>query len=184
MSSLVIQITENKKQNFKIKKKSDKKSPKTFLKECVFEQPPVTKNKKKKVKMEDFEVLGYKNYDDIVNKNYNVSQLKSMCRFYKQKVSGNKRELIFLLYNYLKYSNFAIKIQRRFRGHIVRQLDKLKGPGLRENCVNETDFYTLEDLKDLDIYGQTAIIIYADHRGSQSELNVWGDHQTADYITN
>ena len=41
--------------------------------------------------MEEFEVLGYKNYDDIVNKNYNVSQLKSMCRFYKQKVSGNKR---------------------------------------------------------------------------------------------
>ena len=150
MSGLVIQVLENKNQNVKIKKKNDKRSPKTFLKECVFDQPPVTKNRKKKVKMEDFEVLDYKNYNEIVNKNYNVSQLKSMCRFYKQRVSGNKRELIFLLYNYLKYSNFAIKIQSLFRGHIVRHLDKLKGPGLKEKCVNETDFYTLEDLKDLD----------------------------------
>ena len=51
-----------------------------------------------------------------------------------------KKELIFLLYNYLKYSNYAIKIQKMVRGHIVRQLDKLKGPGLTENCVNETFF--------------------------------------------
>ena len=108
MSSLVINVNSEKK-NIKINKKASKRSPKTFLKECVFEQPPITKNKKRKVKTEDFEVLGYKNYDDIVNKNYNVSQLKSMCRFYKQKVSGNKRELIFLLYNYLKYSNLRLK---------------------------------------------------------------------------
>ena len=32
----------------------------------------------------------------------------------------------------------------------------------------------IQDLKDLDIYDQTAIIIYADHRGNQGELNVWG----------
>ena len=73
-----------------------------------------------------------------------------MCRFYKQKVSGNKRELIFLLYNYLKYSHFATKIQSRFRCHLVRYMERLRGPGLTEQCVNETDFYTLEDLKDLD----------------------------------
>ena len=151
MSSLVIDANvANKKTNVKIKKKKEKRSPKTFLKECVFEQPPVKKNKKKKVSMDEFEVLSYKQYNELIERNYNVSQLKSMCRFYKQKVSGNKRELIFLLYNYLKYSHFATKIQSRFRCHLVRYMERLRGPGLTEECVNETDFYTLEDLKDLD----------------------------------
>ena len=151
MSSLVIDANvANKKTNVKIKKKKEKRSPKTFLKECIFEQPPVKKNKKKKVSMDEFEVLSYKQYNELVERNYNVSQLKSMCRFYKQKVSGNKRELIFLLYNYLKYSHFATKIQSRFRCHLVRYMERLRGPGLTEQCVNETDFYTLEDLKGLD----------------------------------
>ena len=156
MSSLVIlPVLKNKcpmyeNKNVKIKKKSDKRSPKTFLKECVYETPPSYKNKKKKVSMEEFEVLDYKDFNNIVEKNYNVSQLKSMCRFYKQKKGGNKGELIFRLYNYLKFSNYAIKIQKCFRGHLVKYLDRLKGPGMNQQCVNETDFYTLENLKDLD----------------------------------
>ena len=150
MSSLVIATINKEKTNFKVKKKKENRSPKTFLKECIFEQPPVKKNKKKKVSMDEFEVLSYKQYNELVERNYNVSQLKSMCRFYKQKVSGNKRELIFLLYNYLKYSHFAAKIQSLFRGHLLRYMERLRGPGLNEQCVNETDFYTLEDLKDLD----------------------------------
>ena len=95
MSSLVIATINKEKTNFKVKKKKEKRSPKTFLKECIFDQPPVKKNKKKKVSMDEFEVLSYKQYNELVERNYNVSQLKSMCRFYKQKVSGNKRELIF-----------------------------------------------------------------------------------------
>ncbi len=150
MSSLVIATINKEKTNFKVKKKKENRTPKTFLKECIFEQPPVKKNKKKKVSMDEFEVLSYKQYNELVERNYNVSQLKSMCRFYKQKVSGNKRELIFLLYNYLKYSHFAAKIQSLFRGHLLRYMERLRGPGLNEQCVNETDFYTLEDLKDLD----------------------------------
>jgi hypothetical protein len=140
-----------KKKNTIIKK--DKRSPRTFLKESIFEVPYSVKNKKRKVKSEDFEVLTYKNYKKIVENNYNVGQLKSMCRFYKQKVSGNKTELIFLLFNFLKYSSYVIKIQRLFRGHVVRYLTKLRGPAIlkRDKCVNETDFYTLENLKELDM---------------------------------
>ena len=73
-----------------------------------------------------------------------------MLKYYKQKTSGNKQELIFLLYNYLKYSNYAILIQKMVRGHLRRYLNKLRGPGFNSDCVNETDFYTLEDLKNLD----------------------------------
>ena len=42
----------------------------------------------------------------------------------------------------------------------------------------------IQDLKDLGIYDETAIIISADHGENQGELNVWGDHQTADQGTN
>ncbi len=131
-------------------KKIMKRSPKTFLKECIYESISVNK-KRKKISMDDFEIPSYEEYDKLLIVNFNVSQLKSICRFYKQKVSGNKKELIFLLYNYLKFSNFTIKIQKMWRGYLRRYLNNLRGPGLVKKCVNETDFYTLEDIKDLDI---------------------------------
>ena len=42
----------------------------------------------------------------------------------------------------------------------------------------------IQDLQDLGVYDETAIIISADHGENQGELNVWGDHQTADQGTN
>ena len=36
----------------------------------------------------------------------------------------------------------------------------------------------------MNLWDDTAIIISADHGENQGELNVWGDHQTADHITN
>ena len=42
----------------------------------------------------------------------------------------------------------------------------------------------IQDLKDLGIYDETAIIISADHGENHGELNVWGDHQLADQCTN
>ncbi len=133
--------------NIKINK--IQRSPKTFLKECIFDAV-ILKKKRKKISMNEFEIPLYSQYNKILEINYNVSQLKSACRYYKQKVSGNKKELIFLLFNYLKYSHFALKIQKLFRGHLRRYLNKLRGSGFNNECVNETDFYTLEDLKNLD----------------------------------
>ena len=40
-------------------------------------------------------------FKKLLTINYNVSQLRNICRYYKQKVSGNKNQLITLLYNYL-----------------------------------------------------------------------------------
>ncbi len=42
----------------------------------------------------------------------------------------------------------------------------------------------LADLAALGIAEETAVIISADHGENQGELNVWGDHQTADLVTN
>ena len=139
--------------NIKLKTpKTVKYSPKTFLKNYVYDDPPPKgKKRRKKISMEDFEIPSFKEFDMIVTKNFNVNQLKSICRYYKQRVSGNKPELIKLLWNYLKYSNYVLKIQKCFRGYIVRVNNKLRGPGIIINkCVNETDFLTMENLKDLD----------------------------------
>ena len=145
---------ENIKTNIKLKTpvKYIKYSPKTFLKNYIYDDPPPKgKKRRKKVTMDEFEIPSFKEFDIIVTRNFNVSQLKSICRYYKQKVSGNKSELIKLLWNYLKYSNYALKIQKCFRGHLIRYNNELRGPGMRiDKCVNETDFLTMENLKDLD----------------------------------
>lgn len=42
----------------------------------------------------------------------------------------------------------------------------------------------LDKLKDLGIDGDTVVMISSDHGENQGELSVYGDHQTADHITN
>ncbi|HEX6383416.1 MAG TPA: sulfatase-like hydrolase/transferase [Anaerolineae bacterium] len=41
----------------------------------------------------------------------------------------------------------------------------------------------LEALEELGVLEETAIIVGADHGENQGELNVWGDHHTADHVT-
>lgn len=41
----------------------------------------------------------------------------------------------------------------------------------------------LEELASLRVLDDTAIIVTADHGENQGELNIWGDHQTADHCT-
>ena len=76
--------------------------------------------KRKKIPSDDFEIPEIKDFNYLLTKGYNVKQLKDICKFYKQKKSGNKSELIFLLYNYLKFSFYAIKIQKIIRGYLRR----------------------------------------------------------------
>ena len=65
--------SKNKQQNIKIsndniKQANEHRTTKTYLKECIFEQPPTQKNKKKKVSIEEFEILDYTDYFKIVEK--------------------------------------------------------------------------------------------------------------------
>jgi len=132
--------------------KKSKLTPKSFLKNDLFKRSGVPLLKKrKKIKDEDFTIPGYNEYSLLTKNNYNVKQLRSMCRYYKQKIGGNKPQLIALLYNYLKYSYFSIKIQKIVRGHIIKSIKKLRGPAWadKSKCVNDTDFYTLDELKEI-----------------------------------
>ena len=134
------------------KNKIQKLSPTSFIKENVYDKLNTIKKpvkKKKKISSENFIIPEYKEYNLLLEMNFNVRQLKEILKHYKQKKTGNKQQLIFSCYNYLKYSYYSIKIQRIFRSRLARFYIKLKGPGFinRTLCVNETDFLLLQDIK-------------------------------------
>ena len=118
--------------------------------ETVFKKQRV---KKQKVTNDEFRILNMSEYEQIKIINYSVAQLKETCGFYKLKKSGNKNELIDKIYNHLKYSLYALKIQKIIRGNFMRKYILLAGPAFnlknRKLCVNDTDFATLEPLNEI-----------------------------------
>lgn len=101
-----------------------------------------------KVENENIIIPNISNYKEITKYNYNTQQLKSFAKYYKLKISGNKKELISRIYIHLYLSNYAIKIQKIFRGNIIRKYIKLHGPAYKERklCTNNTDFITMDDI--------------------------------------
>ena len=85
--------------------------------------------------------------------NYNVSQLKTMCRHYGVILFGaNKGELISRLFSFLERSKSARTIQRAIHNFLLRNYIQAKGPAhfKRSICVNDTDFFTMAKMKDID----------------------------------
>lgn len=128
-------------------------SPKSYLKNYVFEKPPKITGKKKKLSV--FTIPSYEQYDNLLLFNYKVSELREISSHYDLKKSGNKDELTNNIYNYLKYSNSILKIQKNIRGYFQRIYNNLRGPAfispkLRKGiCVNESDFYTMEPIDEI-----------------------------------
>ena len=127
-----------------------KKIKKDFLKYNVYDNITyLLQPKRKKIKSDMFKIPKMSEFNLLLTIDYNVSQLKKICKHYKLKVGGLKKVLIFRVYNYLKYSYYSIKIQKIVKGNIIRKINKLKGPALfnKKLCVNEVDFLTLEPIK-------------------------------------
>ena len=135
-----------------LKNLKNKKINTNDMKKTVFEDISNYKVKnKRKISTENFTIPTVKEYNNVVFLNYNVKQLKMTCKFYNLKSSGSKTQLKYVLFNYLKYSYFSTKIQSLFRGYLVRYLNYLKGPALKNRiCVNETDFLMFEDISLID----------------------------------
>lgn len=107
--------------------------------------------KRKKISNDDFIIPNNGNlidYNIFHSINHNVKQLKMLCKCYKLKKGGNKGQLIYRLFNYLKLSGYAIKIQKIYRGKLRRKFNRLKGVAcFNRICTNQTDFLSLIDLK-------------------------------------
>ena len=121
---------------------------------------------KKTIKISDDNIIipTINNYNDITNYNYNVSQLKSIAKNYKLKISGNKNELMSRIFTFLYLSSYIIKIQKVFRGRIVKKYIDLHGPAAtkRNLCTNSTDFVTMDNLEEIDF---NQFISYKDEDG-------------------
>lgn len=109
--------------------------------------------KRKKIKMDDddFTVPSFSQYQDLLKYNYKLQQLKTICKEYKLKLSGNKNELLNRIFIFLKLSTSLVQIQCRIRGYLHRKYIRLHGPAYksREMCVNDCDFLSGEPLKDI-----------------------------------
>jgi len=107
--------------------------------------------KRRRVTDDDFQLLRPGEEEFLHSRNYRVTQLKDMCRHYKQRVSGNKDELTKRLFDYLFFSNTAVVIQRNIRKYLLRAYLKAKGPAFikRNICVNDDDFFTMEHVRDI-----------------------------------
>jgi len=130
-----------------------------YMNKLVFKYEKNIRMNKKLNKLNDeneiIHIVTIHDYNKLTENNYNLQQLKTMAKFYKLKLSGNKKELITRLYLFLFFSYYVVKIQKIFRGRLQRKFDCYFGPGLkkREICTNDTDFVTMDDLKDIE-YGQ------------------------------
>lgn len=88
-------------------------------------------------------------------------ELKILAKSYKLRVSGTKKVLIDRIESFLEINKSVIIIQKVVRAFFARQLHKIISQSYLKikDCVNETDFYTLEPLKDIAFY---SIFVYCD----------------------
>jgi len=120
-----------------------------LYKKCEIGMSPIAKNSKKAD--EYTPIPTFSEYEMLNIMKYNTLKLKFIAKKYKIKMSGNKNELQIRIYNYLKLSNDIVKIQKIFRGHLQRIYNFYHGPAFfkRELCTNNTDFMTIDDIKDI-----------------------------------
>jgi len=118
------------------------------------EKTMVFPSKLEKVNEEKLSIPTINNYKSILNYNYSLRQLKSILKYFKLKISGNKTELLTRLYSHLHFSSQIVKIQKIFRGVLVRTYFKLHGPAAfnRKLCTNSDDFITMDPLEELSFH--------------------------------
>jgi len=83
---------------------------------------------------------------------FKIPELKEIAKYNNLKVGGNKLALIQRLENYFKKERKVSKIQSVFRRYLVLKSFHIRGPAYKQRslCVNDSDFYTLEPLNEID----------------------------------
>jgi len=121
----------------------------TLLDKLLKSDIPNIKPRVKVVEQKDFIVPDIYKYDNILNLNYNLKQLKYISKYYKLKSTGNKEILKKRIYNYFFYSLLIIIIQKNIRRFLTKIYINLHGPAFykREMCINDVDFCSLDSIK-------------------------------------
>jgi len=112
---------------------------------------PKRLKKRTKLSDNDFDEKNFINPEQLLEYEFNIPQLKKLNKFNNLKISGNKNQLLTRVYNYRYYSNLVTKIQKNWRNHIRYIFNKLHGPAIikRSLCINDSDFFTLEECKNI-----------------------------------
>lgn len=115
-------------------------------------------------------------WNDYYNKNINLNsfklpEIKEIICTYGLKRTGTKKTHIANIISLFNKNLCASRIQRVTRGYFVRLCMILHGPAIKDCslCVNQTDFYTLEPLDELD---KEFIYSYRDDKGFIYGFNV------------
>ncbi len=97
-------------------------------------------------------------YDNYMSNRINLAkcklpELKSAAKRYKLHISGKKEMVIERITKYYNDTKNAIKLQTTFRRWLAIQMMRLRGPALkaRSECVNGTDFSTLEPIDEIPV---------------------------------
>jgi|688.fasta_scaffold267601_2 hypothetical protein len=114
----------------------------------------IQKKRIKRIKKINNDILiipTYESYNPFLSNKYTSIQLKQICKHYKLHVTGNKQVLTNVIYKHLYLSHYASILQNFWRKHYTKRFARLHGPAQfkRHLCVNETDFFTMDDLKDI-----------------------------------
>ena len=126
-----------------------------YIKNIILNCEKLIPEYKTQIKVTDENIIipNMTNYYELTKYNYNIAQLKTFAKHYKLKISGNKKQLISRIFCFLHLSSYIIKVQKTFRGMLQRKYNLLHGPASknRELCTNNTDFITMEPLKEIKI---------------------------------
>lgn len=95
--------------------------------------------------------IGYNDHNLLIDYNFTLPQLKHCLKIHDLKISGTKKSMMSRLFSFLYLSSYIIKIQKCFRNYLGKQYVLCKGPAIknRKVCVNETDFLTMENVKEI-----------------------------------
>jgi hypothetical protein len=110
-------------------------------------------NNNKKKSSNEFTMPTKENYEILMSKTYTIKQLREVAAHHQIKLKGVsvKTDILARIYNYFKLYDSASIIQKAWRRYLFRQYNLIRGPARfkRSLCVNDTDFFTMDDLKDI-----------------------------------
>lgn len=93
----------------------------------------------------------FADHDAFMQAEYKLAELKEICKHHGIKCSGTKPELKQRVHTYLIQSHFITRIQRVVRRNFHKVHAQMSGPAYHDRslCVNDTDFYSMEPVRDI-----------------------------------